>query len=58
MDRDGKMGVHLDVPANGFAGRPEVIEGPTVRRQRLLRLRKRIRFREARMPLPSATRRA
>jgi hypothetical protein len=21
MDRDGKMGVHLDVPINGFAGR-------------------------------------
>jgi transposase len=28
------MGVHLDVPANGFAGRLEVIEGPTGRRQR------------------------
>jgi hypothetical protein len=34
MDRDGKMGVHLDVPINGFAGRLEVIEGPTGRRQR------------------------
>jgi transposase len=34
MDRDGKMGVHLDVPINGFAGRLDVIEGPTGRRQR------------------------
>jgi hypothetical protein len=34
MDRDGKMGVHLDVPINGFAGRLEMIEGPTGRRQR------------------------
>ena len=34
MGRDGKMGGHLDVPANGFAGRLEVIEGPTGRRQR------------------------
>jgi transposase len=34
MGRGGKMGVHLDVPANGFAGRLEVIEGPTGRRQR------------------------
>jgi hypothetical protein len=34
MDRDGKKGVHLDVPINGFAGRLEVIEGPTGRRQR------------------------
>lgn len=34
MGRDGKMGVHLDVPANGFAGRLEVIEGPTGRRKR------------------------
>ena len=34
MGRDGKMGVHLDVPTNGFAGRLEVIEGPTGRRQR------------------------
>jgi transposase len=34
MERDGKKGVHLDVPANGFAGRLEVIEGPTGRRQR------------------------
>jgi transposase len=34
MGRDGKMGVHLDVPADGFAGRLEVIEGPTGRRQR------------------------
>lgn len=34
MGRDGKMGVHLDVPINGFAGRLEVIEGPTGRLQR------------------------
>ena len=34
MGRDGKMGVHLDVPTNGFAGRLEVIEGPTGRRER------------------------
>ena len=34
MDGDGKMGVHLDVPINGFVGRLEVIEGPTGRRQR------------------------
>jgi transposase len=34
MGRDGTMGVHLDVPINGFAGRLEVIEGPTGRRQR------------------------
>ena len=34
MGRGGKMGVHLDVPTNGFAGRLEVIEGPTGRRQR------------------------
>lgn len=34
MERDGKMGGHLDVPTNGFAGRLEVIEGPTGRRQR------------------------
>ena len=33
MGRDGKMGVHLDVPTNGFAGRLEVIEGPTGRRR-------------------------
>jgi len=34
MGRGGKMGVHLDVPVNGFAGRLEVIEGPTGRRKR------------------------
>lgn len=34
MGRGGKMGAHLDVPKNGFAGRLEVIEGPTGRRQR------------------------
>jgi hypothetical protein len=34
MGRRGKMGVHLDVPAKGFAGRLEVIQGPTGRRKR------------------------
>lgn len=34
MGRGGKMGVHLDIPVNGFAGRLEVIEGPTGRRKR------------------------
>lgn len=34
MSRDGKMDAHLDVPINGFAGRLEVIAGPTGRRQR------------------------
>jgi transposase len=34
MGRGGKMGVHLDVLKNGFAGRLEVIEGPTGRRKR------------------------
>jgi transposase len=34
MERGGKMGVHLDVPKNGFSGRLEVIEGPTGRRKR------------------------
>jgi transposase len=34
MGRDGKMGGHLDVPTNGFAGWLEVIEGPTGRRKR------------------------
>lgn len=34
MGRDGKMGVYLGVPINGFAGRLEVIEGPTGRRKR------------------------
>jgi transposase len=33
MAGDGKMGVHLDVPRDGFAGRLEVIEGPTGRRR-------------------------
>ena len=33
MERDGKMGVQLDV-SNGYAGRLEVVEGPTGRRQR------------------------
>lgn len=34
MERDGKMGVLLDVSNEGYAGRLEVIEGPTGRRQR------------------------
>jgi transposase len=34
MERDGKRGVHFDVRISGFAGRLEVIEGPTGRRQR------------------------
>lgn len=34
MERDGKKGVHFDVPTNGFTGLLEVIEGPTGRRQR------------------------
>jgi len=42
MGRDGKMGVHLDVPTNGFAGRLEVIEGPTGRRKRTLAEKARI----------------
>ena len=29
MEWDGKKGVHLGVPINGFVGRLEVIEGPT-----------------------------
>ena len=34
MERGGKKGVHFGVPKNGFAGRLEVIVGPTGRRQR------------------------
>lgn len=34
MARDGKMDVHLDVSNGGYAGRLEVIEGPTGRRRR------------------------
>jgi len=34
MGRDGKMDVHLDVSSGGYAGRLDVIEGPTGRRQR------------------------
>jgi transposase len=34
MERDGKMDVHLDVSSEGYAGRLEVIEGPTGRRRR------------------------
>jgi transposase len=33
MSGDGKMGVQLDVPSDGYAGRLEVIEGPTGRRR-------------------------
>jgi len=42
MGRDDKMGVHLDVPTSGFAGRLEVIEGPTGRRERTQAERARI----------------
>jgi transposase len=31
---DGEMDVHLDVPTTGYAGRLEVLEGPTGRRVR------------------------
>jgi transposase len=31
---DGKMDVHLDVPTAGYAGRVEVLDGPTGRRVR------------------------
>lgn len=34
MGADGKMDVHLDVPTTGYAGRLEVLEGPTGRRIR------------------------
>lgn len=34
MERDGKMGVHLDASNEGYAGRLEVVEGPTGRRRR------------------------
>ena len=34
MERDGKMDVHLGVSDGGYAGRLEVIEGPTGRRRR------------------------
>jgi len=34
MGADGKMDVHLDVPTAGYAGRLEVLEGPTGRRFR------------------------
>ena len=34
MGRDVKMDVHLDVSSNGYAGRLDVIEGPTGRRRR------------------------
>jgi len=33
MAGDGKMGVQLDVPSDGYAGRLEVLEGPTGRRR-------------------------
>ena len=34
MGVDGEMDVHLDVPTTGYAGRVEVLEGPTGRRVR------------------------
>lgn len=34
MERDGKMGVQLDVSSEGYSGRLEIIEGPTGRRER------------------------
>ena len=34
MEKDGKMGVHLDVSRDGYGGRLEVIEGPTGRQRR------------------------
>ncbi len=34
MGSDGKMDAHLDVPTTGYAGRVEVLEGPTGRRVR------------------------
>ncbi|MDK1389325.1 transposase [Sinorhizobium sp. 8-89] len=34
MARDGEMDVHVDVSNGGFAGRLDVIEGPTGRRRR------------------------
>jgi len=34
MGRDGKMDVQLGVSSGGYAGRLEVLEGPTGRRQR------------------------
>ncbi len=34
MERDGKMGVCLDVPNDGYAGRLEVVEGRTGRKRR------------------------
>ena len=42
MARDDKMGVPLDVLIEGYAGRLEVIEGPTGRRQRSDREKARI----------------
>lgn len=34
MGADGKMDVYLDVPTTGYAGRLEVLEGPTGRQMR------------------------
>ena len=34
MGVDGKLDVHLDAPTTGYAGRREVLEGPTGRRVR------------------------
>ena len=42
MERDGKMGVHLDGSSGGEVSRLEVIEGPTGRRRRTKAERARI----------------
>lgn len=42
MERDGKVGVHLDGPTGGEVSRLEVIEGPTGRRRRMKAERARI----------------
>ncbi|MGC9420624.1 MAG: IS66-like element accessory protein TnpA [Rhodovulum sp.] len=42
MERDGKMGVHLDGSSGGGVSRLEVIEGPTGRRRRTKAERARI----------------
>src|SRR5687768_5549118 len=42
MARGGEMGVHLDVSDDGYAGRLEVIGGPTGRRRRSVDAKARI----------------
>lgn len=42
MERDGKVGVHLDGSTDGRVSRPEVIEGPSGRRRRTKAERARI----------------